>query len=110
MLTTATIRHASPDDLPKLERLLSEESRTHGSVQFSPVCGSSHVLVLDAPDGELGAAAMLVIEGARAHLDMLVIAKRYVCAGLEDRMISVIEAVAAAFGAVTLDVPALRAA
>jgi ribosomal protein S18 acetylase RimI-like enzyme len=110
MIATATIRHASPDDLPKLERLLGEESRTHGSVQFSTVCGSRHVLVLDGPDGELGAAAMFVIEGARAHLDMLVVAKRLAGEGIEDRMISVIESLAAAFGAVTLDVPALRAA
>jgi hypothetical protein len=40
----------------------------------------------------------------------LVIAKRFDGCGLEDRLISVLEAMSAAFGAETLDVQPMRAA
>jgi hypothetical protein len=77
MLPSTAIREASPADLPALERLLEEDGRTLGSVQFDVVCGERRVMVLDAPDGGLAAAAVLVMDATGVHLAMLVIAKRY---------------------------------
>jgi hypothetical protein len=77
MLPSSAIREASAADLPALERLLEEEGRTLGSVQFDSVCGERRVMVLDAPDGGLAAAAVLVKDGTDVRLAMLVIAKRY---------------------------------
>ncbi len=110
MLGSATIRNATSQDAPELERLFTERGPRFGSVQFAGVRGTRHLLVLDAPDGGLAAAAMLIIDGGRGHLAMLAIAKRFEDDGLADRMIGVVEAVCTAYGAHTLDVPAMRAA
>lgn len=72
--------------------------------------GRRHLLVLDAPDGGLAAAALVDIDGDRGHLGMLAVAKKFEGCGLEDRMIGVAEALCSAFGARTLDVPARDAA
>ena len=107
MTAGLTIRTGSVNDVPALETLLG---RRVDASQLRTVRGQRHLLVLDAPDGGLAAAAMLVLEGTRGHLALLAIAPRFEGQGLEDRMIAVVEAVATAFGAETLDVPALRAA
>jgi hypothetical protein len=77
MPPSSAIREASPADLPALERLLEEDGQTTGSMHFDSVCGERHILVLDAPDGGLAAAAVLVQHGTDARVAMLVIAKRY---------------------------------
>ena len=52
-----------------LERLLDEGGARHfDRGQLRTVCGKRHLLVLDAPDCGLAAAALLVIEGRRGHL------------------------------------------
>jgi N-acetylglutamate synthase-like GNAT family acetyltransferase len=108
----ATIREATADDLDALEQLLQTQSCAgrHEAIALGHEPGRRHLLVLDAPDGGLAAAALVQIEGTRGHLTMLVLAKQFEGSGLEARMIGVAEALCAAFGANTLDVPASRAA
>jgi ribosomal protein S18 acetylase RimI-like enzyme len=74
------------------------------------VPGHRYVLVLDTPDGGLAAAAGLTLDHGRAHLGFLAIDPRCEGEKLEDRMIAVAEALAAAFACDTLDVPRRRAA
>jgi hypothetical protein len=58
------------------------------------------LLVVDAPDGNgLAAAALLVIQGTRGHLAMLVVDLRYHATGLDERIHGVAEALCRAFGA-----------
>lgn len=68
------------------------------------------MLVLDAPSGGLAGAAVFVLDGACAHLTLLVIGAEYHGRGLEDRFIAIIEAMCKAFGVKCLDIPARRAA
>ena len=77
---------------------------------LQPIPGRRHLLVLDAPNGGLAGAAQFVLEGERAHLTLLAIARELEGNGLEDRFIAVIEAMCKAFGAKCLDIPARRAA
>lgn len=72
--------------------------------------GRRHLLVLDASEGGLAAAALVDIDGLRGHLVMLAVAQDFEGRGLEDRMIGVAEALCKAFGADTLDVPVWNAA
>jgi hypothetical protein len=58
----------------------------------------------------LAAAPVLVIEGRRGHVALLVISKRFAVTGLGDPVLSVPEATSVAFGAETLDVQPMRAA
>ena len=108
MRSTPTIRTAGPADLPAVERLLEEAGQSFDD--RTPTPGARYLLVLDAPEGDLAAAAQLVIDGRRGHLAMLTVAPRFQGTGLEDRIIAVIEAMCDAFGVDTLDVPPCRAA
>ncbi len=66
--------------------------------------GRRYVLVLDAPDGSIAAAAGLTIDHGRGHLGFLAISPRCEGERIEDRMIGVAEALGRAFGCETLDV------
>ena len=110
MRSTPTIRTAGPADLGAVARLLEEAGQSFDDRTYTTIPGRRYLLVLDAPDGELAAAAQLVIEGRRGHLAMLTIARRFEGTGLELRIIGVIEAMCDAFGVDTLDVPPRRAA
>jgi N-acetylglutamate synthase-like GNAT family acetyltransferase len=106
MTAPCTIRSATDADFPEIARLL--EAAAPGSHLDVPNrrAGEQHLLVLDAPDGHgLAAAALVSIDGPRAHISMLVIDIRYRTAGLEDRMLGVIKALSRAFGARSVDVP-----
>lgn len=110
MTVNSTIRSGSQEDYPALEQLLAESGGKLEPAMFASDGRERHLVVLDAPDHGLAAAAVLVIEGRRGHLALLAIAKRFEGQGLEDRVISVLEAMSSAFGAETLDVHPLRAA
>jgi N-acetylglutamate synthase-like GNAT family acetyltransferase len=105
-----TIRTANAEDLPAVKRLLNEQGESFDETSWRTIPGSHYLLVLDGPDGGLAAAAQLALEEGRGHLSMLSVARRFEGTGLEDRIISVIEAMCHAFGADTLDVPPRRAA
>ncbi len=81
-------------------------------VSLPRASGRRHLLILDAPDGGLAAAALVDIDvdGHRGHLVMLAVAQGFEGHGLEDRLIGVSEALCKAFGADTLDVPVRDAA
>jgi N-acetylglutamate synthase-like GNAT family acetyltransferase len=110
MSTTPTIRTAGPEDLSAVQRLVKEGGGSVDDQVATTIPGSRYLLVLDAPDGGLAAAAQLVIEGKRGHLGMLSVARRFEGKGIEDRLFAVIEAMCDAFGVDTLDVPPRRAA
>lgn len=109
-----TIREATADDLDAVEQLLRAQPSgfEHRSeeVALPRASGRRHLLILDAPDGGLAAAALVDIDGARGHLVMLAVAQGFEGHGLEDRLIGVSEALCKAFGADTLDVPVRDAA
>ncbi len=108
MTVMSTVRTGVREDYRAVEQLLAESGR---KLDRSLLAGEGHhVVVLDAPDRGLAAAAVLVIEGRRGHLALLAIAKRFDGCGLEDRLIAVLEAMSEAFGAETLDVQPMRAA
>lgn len=98
----STIRLASREDHSRIRRLVP------GDQDLSTVPGRRYVLVLDAPDAQLAATAAVTLEGGRGHLCFLAIAAPYEGERLEDRMIGVAEALCAAFGCDTLDVPRNR--
>jgi hypothetical protein len=105
-----TVHEATEDDIAAVEALLRSRASDPRSFSLSQEPGRRHVLVLDAPDGGLAAAAIVEIEGERGQLVMLVVASRFEATGLEARMIGVAEALCEAFGARTMDVSACRAA
>jgi N-acetylglutamate synthase-like GNAT family acetyltransferase len=105
-----TVREATTEDLPAIAELLGTRAPGSGPLTVGREPGRRHLLVLDAPDGGLAAAALVTIEGQRGHLAMLAVARRFDGAGLHERMIGVAEALCRAFGADALDVPARRAA
>lgn len=110
MSTSPTIRTASEEDIAAVQRLLRERGETFDEATWRTIPGSRYLLVLDAPDGGLAAAAQLTLEGGRGQLGMLTIARSGEGTGLEDRFIAVVEAMCDAFGIDTLDVLPRRAA
>lgn len=111
-----TIREATADDLDAVEQLLRTQpsgfTARSEEVALPRASGRRHLLILDAPDGGLAAAALVDIDVDfhRGHLVMLAVAQGFEGHGLEDRMIGVSEALCKAFGADTLDVPVRVAA
>jgi N-acetylglutamate synthase-like GNAT family acetyltransferase len=109
-----TIRKATPGDLREIERLLAE-SAARGENERLPLrqVGRHHLLVCDAPDGNgLGGAALLVLQGTRGRLAMLVVDIRYREMNVEDRLFGIAGALCRAFGARLVDryISAQRAA
>jgi ribosomal protein S18 acetylase RimI-like enzyme len=100
----STIRLATPADVPRIRTLVP------GDQDLTIVPGRRYVLLLDAPEGQLAAAAGVTLENERGHLGFLAIAPEFSGEKLEDRMIAVAEALCAAFGCDTLDVPRNRRA
>jgi N-acetylglutamate synthase-like GNAT family acetyltransferase len=105
-----TIREGSPHDIPAVLELLQRQGAGDPRIELTHEPGRRHLLVLDADDGGLAAAALVKIDGPRGHLAMLAIAERFEGTGLETRMIAVAEALCRVLGATTMDVPARRAA
>jgi N-acetylglutamate synthase-like GNAT family acetyltransferase len=110
MIHVPTIRTANANDIPAVARLLREHGENFDERSWSTIPGCRYLLVLDAPDRGLAAAAQLALERGRGHLAMLAVADRFEGTGLEDRIIAVVEAMCRAFGAAALDVPPRRAA
>lgn len=79
MPITSTIRIGTPEDLPAVRQLIGTEQRAEmpSAKALSTVMGERYLLVRDAPDGGLAAAAHISIEGARAHLDLLAVALEF---------------------------------
>jgi hypothetical protein len=99
------IRLANRDDAPEVARLLHVDDV--GGLPLA-VLGKHYLLVVDAPDGGLAAAAIVRLEQPRAHLRCLAVAKSYEDRGLEDRVIGFVEDMADAFGCTQIDVPFRR--
>ena len=100
------IRLATPDDAPEVARLLHVDD-----VGVLPLAALGHhyLLVVDAPEGGLAAAAIVRLEAPRATVRVLAVARPYEDAGdLEPRLISFIEDMSLAFGCTHLDVPMRR--
>jgi N-acetylglutamate synthase-like GNAT family acetyltransferase len=106
MKSIATIHTGAPDDLARVRRLMKGVD----ALLKAPVAGTRHLLVLDKPDGEVAAAAVLVIDKKRGHVVGLAIAPDLAATGLEERFIAVMEAMCEAFGVRSLDIPARNAA
>lgn len=110
MSSIPTIRTAAAEDIPAVKRLLREQGESFDDKTWRTIPGTRYLLVLDSPQGGLAAAAQVALEDSRGHLAMLCVARSFQGSGVEERFISVIEAMCHAFGADTLDVPPRRAA
>ena len=106
----ATIRVATREDLPELQRLrltpLADPTPPAGAIG----AGRRYVLAVDAPCGGLAAALIVSLEPPRAHLDALAIDACCGSPALEARLIAVAEALAQAFGCKAFDVQRRAAA
>jgi GNAT superfamily N-acetyltransferase len=100
------IRLAGPDDAPEVARLLHVDDVSGLSLA---VLGKHYLLVVDAPDGGLAAAAVVRLEAPRADIRVLAVAKPYEGRGLEDRIIELVEGMSHAFGCTRLNVPSRAA-
>jgi len=100
------IRLANPGDAPEVARLLHVDDV--GGLPLN-VLGKHYLLVIDAPEGGLAAAAVIRLDAPRADIRVLAVAKGYEGHGLEDRIIGLVEEMSQAFGCTRLDVPSRAA-
>lgn len=100
------IRLAAPQDTPDVARLLHVDDI--GGLPLAAL-GKHYVLVIDAPEGGLAAAAVVRLEAPRADIRVLAVGKAYEGQGLEDRIIGLVEEMSEAFGCTRVDVPARAA-
>ena len=100
------IRLATPQDTSDVARLLHVDDV--GGLPLA-VLGKHYLLVIDAPDGGLAAAAVVRLEAPRADIRVLAVAKAYEGQGLEDRIIGLVEEMSEAFGCTRVNVPARAA-
>jgi GNAT superfamily N-acetyltransferase len=107
MIITSTIRLGTSADAVAIQKLLRTSGDGNGRdlTAITTVSGRRYLLVLDAPDGELAAAAQVTLDNERGHLGLLAIAERFHGIGLEHRLLAVAEALCDAFGCEGLDVP-----
>jgi N-acetylglutamate synthase-like GNAT family acetyltransferase len=106
MSAVCTIRKATEADQPAIHRLLEDSDLAEAKELLrGGKTTRSHLLVLDAPDGDgLAATALLSMEGRKGRLVLLAIAPRFRGLGMEDRIVGVSEALCRAFGARDLEV------
>lgn len=100
------IRLATPQDAPDVARLLHVDDV--GALPLA-VLGKHYLLVIDAPDGGLAAAAVVRLEAPRADIRVLAVAKAYAGNGLEERIIGLVDEMSEAFGCTRVNVPARAA-
>ena len=100
------IRLASPEDAPEVARLLHVDD-----VVGLPLAllGKHCLLVIDAPDGGLAAAAVVRLDAPRADIRVLAVAKGHEHEGHEERIIGIVEEMSEAFGCTRVNVPARAA-
>lgn len=110
MTLRSTIRIGTSSDVAAVQRLIrgSAPAESRDVTALSTVPGRRYLLVLDAPDGGIAAAAQLTLEDHQGHLGLLAIADSFHGEGLEHRLIGVAEALCNAFGCRSLDVPPVR--
>lgn len=100
------IRLAAPQDAPEVARLLHVDDV--GGLPLA-VLGKHYLLVIDAPDGGLAAAAVVRLEAPRADIRVLAVAKAYAGKGLEDRIIGLVDEMSEAFGCTRVNAPSRAA-
>jgi hypothetical protein len=111
MSPVVTLRVATTEDLPELQRLSSASIAEELEPTSPPTpARRRYVLVVDAPFGGLAAATIVALEPPQAHLEALLMDDRCASPALEARLIGVAEALAQAFGCRSLDVRRQRAA
>ena len=96
----STIREATVDDLPALQRLIRSAGHRDEDLIATP---ARHVLVLDT-GRELGGLAIVKLDPPHAHLETLAMAPRYCGGSAERRLLGVARALCEAFGCSDLDV------
>jgi GNAT superfamily N-acetyltransferase len=108
MSVTSTIRIGTNDDLASVQRLIRTEIDSGAALptieDLDRGLGHQYLLVVDAPDGGIAAAAQVTLEGNRGHLGLLAVDHRFHGEGLEHRLLGVAEALCDAFGCETFDV------
>ena len=100
------IRLASPEDAQEVARLLHVDDI--GGLPLA-VLGKHYLLVVDAPEGGLAAAAVIRLDAPRADIRVLAVAKAHEGQGLEDRIIGLVGEMSEAFGCTRVNVPARAA-
>lgn len=100
------IRLAGPEDTSEVARLLHVDDV--GGLSLA-VLGKHYLLVIDAPEGGLAAAAVVRLDAPRADIRVLAIAKAYEGRGLEDRIIQLVDEMSHAFGCTRINVPSRAA-
>ena len=89
------IRLATPDDVPEVARLLHVDDI--GGLPLAAL-GHHYLLVVDAPEGGLAAAAIVRLEAPHPSLRVFAVARPYERAGLEQRVLDLVGEMSAAFG------------
>lgn len=99
----STIRLATAEDLPAVQRLVGDAALDLRSLAFGN--GHRYSLVLDDVDGELAAAAVIRLAASEGTLELLAVKSRFRDSDIEKRMLGVAEALCDAFGCDRLVVP-----
>jgi hypothetical protein len=89
------IRLATPDDAPEVARLLHVDDV--GDLPLVAL-GHHYLLVVDAPEGGLAAAAIVRLQAPRATLRVFAVARGYEHLELEQQMVEIVEEMSQAFG------------
>jgi hypothetical protein len=90
------IRLATPDDASEVARLLHVDDV--GDLPLAAL-GHHYLLVVDAPEGGLAAAAIVRLQLPRATLRVFAVARGYEDLDLEHHMVEIVEEMSQAFGA-----------
>lgn len=90
-----SIRLATPHDAPEVARLLHVDDVVGLPLA---VLGKHYLLVIDAPEGGLAAAAVVRLDAPRADIRVLAVARSYEGQGLDDAIIRVVDEMSEAFG------------
>ncbi|MDX2088695.1 MAG: hypothetical protein SFX73_12640 [Kofleriaceae bacterium] len=93
-----TIRGASSEDFAEIRRLFLECRLDVPSELPMEPADHVHLIVLDAPEGGLAGAALLILEPHKGQVALLAVDLRYQGLGIEERLIGVSEALSEALG------------